>query len=56
MLLIKIIGEDAETSITGHSGDYQPVHGIRPQWMRVLSMEIMRGSVIDVFVSSSIPY
>jgi hypothetical protein len=45
MLLIKIIGDDAETGAGGHPGDHTPPHGNRPQWMRVLAMEIMRGYV-----------
>ncbi|KZT30047.1 hypothetical protein NEOLEDRAFT_1153423 [Neolentinus lepideus HHB14362 ss-1] len=44
MLLIKIIGGDSDTSTGPHSTD--PT-GPRPQWMRVLAMEIMRGLCSD---------
>ena len=36
MLLIRIFGEDAS-----EGGDH--THASRPQWMRILAMEIMRG-------------
>ncbi|TFK51181.1 hypothetical protein OE88DRAFT_1807990 [Heliocybe sulcata] len=42
MLLIKIAGGDSDT--TPHHSDSS---GVRPQWMRVLAMEIMRGLCSD---------
>jgi len=44
MLLIRIITEDgsAETG-TAEYHFHHHIHGARPPWMRVLSMEIMRG-------------
>lgn len=44
MLLIKIFAEDPDTGSGGHHGDHGH-HASRPQWMRVLAMEIMRGCV-----------
>jgi hypothetical protein len=38
MLLVKIIGAEPESTSSGESYT-------RPMWMRVLAMEIMRGSV-----------
>ncbi|KAI6043590.1 hypothetical protein EDC04DRAFT_668532 [Pisolithus marmoratus] len=40
MLLIKIVSEDSESSILDHAE-------VRPPWMRVLAMEIMRGLCSD---------
>jgi hypothetical protein len=53
VLLIKIIGEDTDTSASGHSADHPTPHATRPPWMRVLAMEIMRGYVPAMFVVTS---
>ena len=47
MLLIKIISADSEgAAVTSPSTEsFHIGHGPRPQWMRVLAMEIMRGYV-----------
>ncbi|KAI0086033.1 guanine nucleotide exchange factor in Golgi transport N-terminal-domain-containing protein [Irpex rosettiformis] len=49
MLLIKIVSADtAEAATPSQSTDtVHAPHGIRPQWMRVLAMEIMRGLCSD---------
>ncbi|KAF9074107.1 hypothetical protein BDP27DRAFT_1399717 [Rhodocollybia butyracea] len=51
MLLIRIIIDDNSTSTdTTGTGASEPTghgHGSRPQWMRVLAMEIMRGLCSD---------
>ncbi|PFH47539.1 hypothetical protein AMATHDRAFT_151886 [Amanita thiersii Skay4041] len=41
MLLIRLIAEDAD------GGDHVASHPIRPHWMRVIAMEIMRGLSVD---------
>ena len=44
MLLIKIVGADSEGPAPSQSSEnFHLGHGARPQWMRVLAMEIMRG-------------
>ncbi|THH00569.1 hypothetical protein EW026_g1995 [Hermanssonia centrifuga] len=44
MLLIKIVGADMEAATPAQSSEsFHLGHGARPQWMRVLAMEIMRG-------------
>ncbi len=44
MLLIKIIGADTESGTPAQSTEsFHLPHGARPQWMRVLAMEILRG-------------
>ena len=43
MLLIKIIGSDSDAGTPAQSTDSIHLQGNRPQWMRVLAMEIMRG-------------
>ena len=44
MLLIKIISADSEGVTPSQSTEsFHLGHGARPQWMRVLAMEIMRG-------------
>jgi hypothetical protein len=53
MMLIKIIGDDVETGAGGHPGDHAPSHGKRPQWVRVLAMEIMRGYVFIAHLDSA---
>jgi hypothetical protein len=45
MLLIKIIGDENDGAVRTHESDHQHGHGARPQWMRVIAMEIMRGYV-----------
>ncbi|KIY49646.1 hypothetical protein FISHEDRAFT_40768 [Fistulina hepatica ATCC 64428] len=47
MLLIKIIAEDTEVGTGGLPGEHVPPSAPRPQWMRVLAMEIMRGLCTD---------
>jgi len=42
MLLIKIVGEDAD--VVDNSS-----YPNRPQWMRVLAMEILRGYILTCF-------
>ncbi|RDB21958.1 Protein MON2 [Hypsizygus marmoreus] len=46
MLLIRIFAEDAEAGFGGQHSDHAP-HPPRPQWMRVLALEIMRGLCSD---------
>lgn len=45
VLLIKIIGEEADPTQDKHPEQHVPAHTTRPHWMRVLAMEIMRGFV-----------
>jgi Guanine nucleotide exchange factor in Golgi transport N-terminal len=45
MLLIKIIGDENDGAVRTHESDPQHGHGARPQWMRVIAMEIKRGHV-----------
>jgi Guanine nucleotide exchange factor in Golgi transport N-terminal len=40
VFLIKVIADETDSSA---SGDNTPIHVVRPPWMRVLAMEIMRG-------------
>lgn len=49
MLLIKIIGEDTDGGMGAHTSDHQHGRIVRPQWMRVIAMEIMRGCVFDTY-------
>jgi hypothetical protein len=46
MLLIRIVVEDMDSSVPG---DQHISHPNRPFWMRVLAMEILRGSVLNSF-------
>lgn len=47
MLLIKIVSSESSEGMTPSSSteNFHLTHGTRPQWMRVLAMEIMRGCV-----------
>ncbi|EKM50999.1 uncharacterized protein PHACADRAFT_128641 [Phanerochaete carnosa HHB-10118-sp] len=49
MLLIKIVSPESSEGMTPSQSteSFHPTHGGRPQWMRVLSMEIMRGLCSD---------
>lgn len=46
MLLIRTIGDEADGG-----GGAEHGHGTRPQWMRVIAMEIMRGYVFFLTTS-----
>lgn len=50
-LLIKIVSIDSTEPVTPSSSteNFHLGHGSRPQWMRVLAMEIMRGSVARIY-------
>lgn len=43
MLLIRVITEDGSAEGVSESNYHNHVQGARPSWMRVISMEIMRG-------------
>ncbi|TCD65014.1 hypothetical protein EIP91_003335 [Steccherinum ochraceum] len=47
MLLIKIVGSDSDAGTPAQSTDSIHLQANRPQWMRVLAMEIMRGLCND---------
>ena len=51
MLLIKIIGEETDGGTGAHPSDHQHGRTTRPQWMRVIAMEIMRGCVFVLNIS-----
>jgi hypothetical protein len=53
VFFIRIIGEESDG---GASGDTSLAHGARPSWMRVLALEIMRGSVPMVQFISGCPF
>jgi hypothetical protein len=45
MLLIKIVGDEIDEAMRTHKSDHPHGHGARPQWTRVIAMEIMHGYV-----------
>lgn len=47
MLLIRVITEDGSAEGVSESNYHNHVQGARPSWMRVISMEIMRGICSD---------
>jgi len=53
MLLIKLIGEETDGAVRSNESDHQHGHSARPQWMRVIAMEIMRGCVFLSFYTTS---
>jgi hypothetical protein len=50
MPLIEIIGDENDGAVRTHGSDHQHGHGARPQWMRVIAMEIMRGHVFLILL------